>query len=141
MEVVGTVASLIALTKDLAGVSDSLVRHFRDAPKEIVRLQNQSSLVLLELTYLGRLSNVELLDTVLPTEELQLMHHAIQIAKNDITSIHQSLSERAKVKVGKPPVSTRLAWALFDRKSVDDILGQLERVENRLICVLQLVNL
>ncbi|KAF2448525.1 ankyrin [Karstenula rhodostoma CBS 690.94] len=140
MEVVSTVASLVALTKDIAKVSDRLVRHFRDAPKELVRLRNQSSLVFLELTYLERLTNIELSHNILPAEELQLMHHAIHIENNDITSIHESLCERAKVTVGKPPVSTRLAWALFDRKSVDDVFEQLERVENRLICVMQLAS-
>lgn len=141
MEVLGTVAALVALTKDVATVSDSLVRHFRHAPKELVRLRNQISLVYLELTYLDQFDKRGMLDTLLPTEEVQLLLHAMQIARNDITAIHDELRTTSKMAAGKPPASTRLSWALFDRKSVDGALEQLERVESRLLCFLQLINL
>jgi hypothetical protein len=64
----------------------------------------------------------DLLNTIFHIEELQLLHHVLKIARNDFTSRHEKLSERAKKAACKPQVSARHAWALLDQKSVDDIL-------------------
>jgi hypothetical protein len=140
MEIVGTVAALIGLTKEVTAASDSLVRHFRNAPKELVQIHNQISLVLLQLAYITQFDKQDDLDTLLPTQDVQILVHAMQIAKNDILAVRKDLESYVKPKTGKPSVSTRLSWALFDRKSVEDALGQLQRVEGRLMLLLQLLN-
>ncbi|KAL1593761.1 hypothetical protein SLS60_010493 [Paraconiothyrium brasiliense] len=106
-----------------------------------MQLRNQISLVLLELSYLEQFGAAESLETFLPTGELRLLLHAMQIAQNEIAATHEELRLTANPLASKTTTSARLTWALFDRKSVGGALAQLERVEGRLICLLQLVNL
>lgn len=91
MEVVGTVAALISLTKEVAGASDSLIRRFRNAPKELIQLHNQLSLILLQVNYIGGFGPQNEQISLLPTYDVQVLLHTMQIAKNEITTIQHEL--------------------------------------------------
>lgn len=141
MEVVGTVAAVIALAKDIAEVSDSLVRDIRHAPQELIQCCNQITLISLELTYIERLQKDDLLNSVLSTDEVKILFQAMQIAKNDTVAIKDKLSGFANKGKDKSSVSVRLSWALFDRKSVEGTLGQMQRIESRMAFLLGLFNM
>ena len=141
MEVVGTVAAVIALAKDIAEVSDSLVRDIRHAPQELIQCCNQITLISLELTYIERLQKDDLLNSVLSTDEVKILFQAMQIAKNDTVAIKDKLSGFANKGKDKSSVSVRLSWALFDRKSVDGTLDQMQRIESRMAFLLGLFNM
>jgi hypothetical protein len=69
MEVVGTVAAVITLAKDIAAISDSLVRDIRHAPQELIQCCNQIALISLELMYIERLQKADMFKSLLPTDE------------------------------------------------------------------------
>ena len=140
MEVVGTVAAVITLAKDIAAISDSLVRDIRHAPQELIQCCNQIALISLELMYIERLQKADVFKSLLPTDEVRLLLQAMQIAKNDIIAIQDKLSSYKNRTKTKSSVSSRLSWALFDRKSAEGTLDQMQRIESRMALLLGLFN-
>lgn len=141
MEVVGTVAAVITLAKDIAAISDSLVRDIRHAPQELIQCCNQIALISLELMYIERLQKADMFKSLLPTDEVRLLLQAMQIAKNDIIAIQDKLSSYKDRMKTKSSVSSRLSWALFDRKSAEGTLDQMQRIESRMALLLGLFNM
>jgi hypothetical protein len=141
MEVVGTVAAVITLAKDIAAISDSLVRDIRHAPQELIQCCNQIALISLELMYIERLQKADMFKSLLPTDEVRLLLQAMQIAKNDIIAIQDKLSSYKNRTKTKSSVSSRLSWALFDRKSAEGTLDQMQRIESRMALLLGLFNM
>ena len=141
MEVAGTVAAVIALAKDIAAISDSLVRNIRHAPQELIQCCNQIALISLELMYIERLQNADMLKSLLSTDEARILLQAMQIAKNDIVAILDKLGSHKNRPRSKSSVSTRLSWALFDRKSAEGTLDQMQRIESRMALLLGLFNM
>ena len=78
-----------------------------------------------------------MLESLLSTEEVRILLQAMQIAKNDIITIQDKLSR----KKWKSVVSTRLSWALFDRKSAEGTLDQMQGIESRMALLLGLFNM
>jgi hypothetical protein len=125
-EPVGAIASiitLVALVKEISAVANDLVRNFRNAPKEVIQSCNQISLIFLELSCIGRMQQEGTLESLLTADELGTLMQPLSIAKNNITAIYKDVEECTQVKAGKSMVSSRLSWALFDRKTT---VGSLE---------------
>jgi hypothetical protein len=139
MEVVGAVASittLLALVKGIATIADCLLRDFHNAPKELNQVSNQVSLIFLELECIKQLPHDTDIGYLLDEEECWTLKQSLAIATNDITAIHE---ECKKYTQKKSRLSSRISWALFDSKTIDNALERLQRVESHLLFVTQIV--
>lgn len=141
MEIVGTVAAVISLAKDVAAISDSLVRDIRHGPQDLIKCCNQIALISLELTYIERLQRDDVFNSALSTDEVRILFQAMQISKNDMVAIKDKLSNYSNKEKGKYSVPVRLSWALFDRKSAESTLDQMQRIESRMAFLLGLFNM
>jgi hypothetical protein len=139
MEPVGAIASvitLVALAKEISAIANDLIRSFRNAPKEVVQSCNQISLDFLELSCIDQMQQEGTLESLLTADESRTLIQSLSIAKNNITAIYKDVEECTQVKAGKSLVSSRLSWALFDRKTTVGSLEQLQRTESRLLFIL-----
>ena len=55
--------------------------------------------------------------------------------------VYNNVEESTRVNTGKAPVSSRLLWMLFDRKTIIGSLEQLQRTESGLLFILQLISM
>jgi hypothetical protein len=142
MEVVGAVASIItlaALTKELSTLIEALLQDVQHAPRQLVQVSNQVSLIFLELECIKQLQQDANIGFQLPGEELWILQQALTIAMNNITAIHKECEKRISVTKGRR--SSRFSWALFDSKAMNGALEQLQRTESHLLFVTQVINM
>ncbi|KAF2019501.1 ankyrin [Aaosphaeria arxii CBS 175.79] len=141
MEVVSAVASvttLVALAKEIWTIAGDLVRNFQNAPKELIRISNQTSLVYLELECVNRMQQEGGFRTSLTDEETWIFQQSLTVAKNSIVSIHKDCK---KYSASKCRISSRFAWTIFDSKTVDVHMAHLQRIESSITVILQVLNM
>jgi hypothetical protein len=135
MEVVCAVVSittLLALVKGIATVADCLLRDSNNAPKELTQVSNQVSLIFLELEYIKQLPNDTDIGYLVDEEDCRTLKQSLAIATNNITVIHE---ECKKYTQKKSRLSSRISWALFGSKTIDNALERLQRIESHLLFV------
>lgn len=141
MEVVGAVASivtLVALAKEVWNLCSDLLHNYQDAPKELVRLSNQASLICLELECISRSQRAHGLTSSLTNEESWIFQQSLGTAKTSLAAIYRSYQ---RYRGDKTRTSSRIAWTLFDRKSVEEHLLHLQKTETSLCVILQVINM
>ncbi|ORY16252.1 ankyrin repeat-containing domain protein [Clohesyomyces aquaticus] len=141
MEVVGTVASIVtlaALAKELWALSVNLLHSYHDAPQELLRVSNQTSLILLELECIRRSQKEGCISSLLTNEEAWIFQQSLIAAKTSLAAIYRSCERYAS---NKKRATGRIAWTLFDRKAADEHLVHLQRTETSLGVVLQVINI
>jgi hypothetical protein len=142
MEVVGAVASivtLVGLSKEIASIARDLLHGFHQAPTELVQISNHVALITLELECIdivqqdnGQGSGIWLISA-----ESSILQQSLTIAKNSIMTTKRECEKYAGLE---PKLSTRLSWALFDSKTMNVTLDQLQKTESHLLFVLQIIN-
>lgn len=142
MDVVGSLASLITvagLTKEIASIIKEAVQGYREAPRELQLFSNQVGLIQLELECLGRLQeDIQKQRLQFSPADLEALHGLFQTAKDNIKSIHYDCNER--LPKGKGP-GTRVVWALFDRKSSERLVRQVQATESALSNIFSIIDL
>ena len=141
MEVVGAVASIITLAglaKEVWTLSTDLLRNYQNAPKELVRISNQTSLILLELECISQSKNTHGLASLFTNEEAWIFQQSLSAAKTSLAAIYCSSQQNLR---DRNRMSSRIAWTFFDRKTVEDHLIHLQRTETSLCVILQVINM
>jgi hypothetical protein len=141
MEVVGAVASIVtlaALAKEVWNLSSDLLHNYQDAPKELVRISNQTSLICLELECISQSQKAHGLTSSLTFEEAWIFQRSLGAAKTSLAAICRSCQRYPSDKMR---TSSRIAWTLFDRKTVEEHLLHLQKTETSLCVILQVVNM
>jgi hypothetical protein len=141
MEVVGVIASittLVALAKELSTITCSILHSLQHAPKELIHVANQMSLISLELECIQRAQNLANFTTsILTTEESRILDQSLKAAGTTITALHQDCK---KCMQPRNRLASRISWALFDSKIVNGALQQLHNTESNLSLVIQVIN-
>ncbi|OAL47298.1 ankyrin [Pyrenochaeta sp. DS3sAY3a] len=141
MEVVGAVASivtLVALAKEVWTLSSELLHNYHEAPKELVRISNQTSLICLELECVSQSQKADGLTSSLTNEEAWIFQQSLSAAKTSLATIRRSCQ---RYPSDKKRTSSRIAWTLFDRKTVEEHLLHLQKTETSLCVILQVVSM
>jgi hypothetical protein len=141
MEVVGVVASIVtlaALAKEVWNLSTDLLHNYQDAPKELVRISNQTSLICLELECISQSQKAHGLTSSLTNEEAWIFQLSLGAARASLAAICRSCQRHPS---DKKRMSSRIAWTLFDRKTVEEHLLHLQKTETSLCVILQVVNM
>lgn len=140
MEVLGAAASivtLVALSKEISSIAKDLLHDYQQAPKALLQIHDQVTLVTLELECMNLLQQDNEQSPWLTVEETHILRQSLAVAKTSITTIKTECEKCIKAKMR---LSTRLSWALFDGKTIDSALDQLQKTESRLLFVLQFLN-
>jgi hypothetical protein len=144
MEIVGAVASIVTiagLAKEVWILATGLLRDDRSAPQELLHISNQASLILHELeciTGFQREDGHRGSAASITKEEAWILEQSLNAAKRSL-SVLRRLCERRSRNGGS--TSSRLAWALFMKKTVEEYLEQLHKTETSLGVILQVINL
>ncbi|KAH7068628.1 ankyrin repeat-containing domain protein [Paraphoma chrysanthemicola] len=141
MEVVGAVASIVtlaALAKEVWTLSSDLLHNYQDAPKELVRISNQAALICLELKCISQSHKSHDLTSSFTNEEAWIFQQSLRAAKTSLAAICHSCQRHSS---DESRASSRIAWTLFDRKTVERHLQHLQQTETSLCVILQVINI
>lgn len=132
MGAVASIMTLLALTKGIATIADTLLRNLHNAPKELAQVCNQVAFIFLELECIGKLQDDQDTSHLLIDDEFWILKQALTITLNEITAIQTRCNKYIKVKTR---LQSRVSWAFFDSKTIDCSLVQLRRTESHLLFV------
>ncbi|KAJ4348526.1 uncharacterized protein N0V89_009903 [Didymosphaeria variabile] len=141
MEVVGVVASvatLVAVAKEVSELTIKLTNSLCDAPRQFAQLKNHTCLVFLALQSLDDICVNASLQDLLSDEEIWIFNQALTTAKHEIMAVKK---ECTKICVDLSASRRRLRWSLMQKSKAEECLQQLQRVENSLAIILQSTNL
>lgn len=142
MDVVGSLASLIAvagLTKEIASLVKNTIQGYREAPCELQSFSNQIDLIQLELDCLVRLQvDIQQKRLYFSQTDIETLGALFQSALDNLKSIHNECLQYLPKGKG---FGTRLNWALFDRKSYENLLRRVQSTETALSAIVQMINL
>lgn len=140
MEIVGAIASvitLVALSKEVISIANELLQGFQSAPKEVTRIVEHVSLIVLKLECLSLVQHDSTLEAWLTEEESRILQQSLTVVKSNLLAIKSDCEKH----VGPHSrLTTRLSWAFFDSKVVNGVLEQLHKVESHLVFILQILN-
>ena len=136
LEVVGGIASIVALIETGASVAESfrkLVLSWRDAPKEVRSLTTQLLLLAAQLQNLQRItggSHPDVTDIVIRQSVSGLLNEA-RNHLGELTRLHIELQTLSRAR-------QRLGWVLRE-KDVRNLLSKTQEIEQRLANVVALM--
>lgn len=142
MEAIGTTAALaqlLGLSIQVGEVAKNLVQSFLNAPKELVQLNTKLGILhshIKQLHSLGNELSASALIMLFPPEHQTMLSTSLQ------TNLHMlhKIQSLCKSRTGKSQtITTRLRWAMLDKKKASRILGNVTKAESDLKTVLAII--